>query len=74
MSFFLPPWPEDLAQRRLIALTMSPEVNRNVRPSIFSCFLAVLLVIKLLVDYLFRTPVFFFCLFFWFLLIDSTAL
>ena len=31
-----------------LALTMAPDVSRNVRPSIFSCILAVLFVIKLL--------------------------
>ena len=30
-----------------LALTMAPDVSRNVRPNIFSCILTVLFVIKL---------------------------
>ena len=29
-----------------LTLTMAPDVSRNVRPSIFSCILAVLFIIK----------------------------
>ena len=38
------------AQRQFLALTIAPEMNPNFRPSILSCFLAVILIIKMLIQ------------------------
>ena len=40
---------KDPAQYRFTALTMAPEAGRNLCPSVLSCFLAAIFIIKLLI-------------------------
>ena len=53
LSRFLPffaSWLKTQHNVSFLALTMAPDVSRNVRPSIFNCILAVLFVVKLLTN------------------------
>ena len=51
VSLFFASWLKTQHTVSFLTLTMAPGVNRNVSPSIFSCILAVLFVIKLLTNF-----------------------
>ena len=59
VSLFFASWLKTQHNVSFLALTIAPGVSRNVRPSIFSCILAILFVITLLTNsQLYRLPKF----------------